>query len=198
MKIRILLPVLMLLGTLTTLLVGCKDKAEPCFLIIECDDAVAKKSVEVDLIGATASDKPLWEAYKISKYWNPEDKQRASATDKITRKFGGVDQPRRYVLSLKDPAVKENWTKWMGRGVTELFVVANLRPGYEVTDEIGNADVRRKNIPLKPKVLKEMYPNAKGFRIFVQDASIRIDPLDKIPKEPKESKESADAKDAKK
>src|SRR6185295_5811146 len=141
----------------------------------------AKKSVEVDLIGATASDKPVWEAYKISKYWDPEDKQRASATDKVTRKFGGTDQPRRHILSLKDLVVKENWAKWMGRGVTELFVIANLRPGYQIPDETGNADPRRKSIPLKPKVLKELYPDAKAFRIFVQDASIRIDPLDKIP-----------------
>jgi hypothetical protein len=183
MKFRMLLTVLILLGATATLLVGCKDSAQSYVLVVECDDAVSKKSVEVDLIGVTPGDKSEWEAYSVTKYWEPDDKKRGSATDKVSRKFGGADQPRRHVLSLKNPDVKKTWSEWMSRGVTEVIVIANLRPGYAIKDEPGNADPRRKNIPLKPKVLKELYPDAKGFRIFVQDASVRIDPLDKVPKD---------------
>jgi hypothetical protein len=180
MKIRIFLPLFILLSTAAMLLVGCADKAQPYFLIIECDDAVARRAVEVDLVGVTALEKPEWEAYSITKYWEPEDKKRGSAGDKMTREFG-TGHPRRYVLSLKDPDVKQVWMAWMGRGVTDLIVIAHLKS--VTTDEKGNADPRRKTLPLKVKIVKELYPKAKAFRIFVQDGSVRIDPLDEIPKE---------------
>lgn len=181
MKNRILLSLFVLLGGTAMLMVGCTDKVQPYLLVVECDDAIAKRSVEVDLLGVTALEKPEWEAYSVSKYWEPDDKKRASAVDKVIKEFG-PGHPRRYVLSLKDPAVKQIWSAWMGRGVTDLIVIAHLK---SVTgDERGNADPRRKTLPLKLKLVKELYPKAKGFRIFVQDGSVRIDPLDEIPKDP--------------
>jgi hypothetical protein len=159
---------------------GCKDEAKPYTLVVECDNDIARKSVDVDLIGVTALDKPEWEAYSINKYWQGDDARRKQGGDKLTLQFG-IGHTNRYVLNLKDPAVKQRWQSWMGRRVTDLIVIAHLRG--VTTDARGNEDPRRKTLPLKSKAIKEIYPDAKAFRILVQDSGVRIDPLDAVPKD---------------
>ena len=162
------------------ILVGCGDKAKTFTLVIECDDAISKRSVEVDLIGVNPSNKDQVLSYPVTAYWDPNDKQRASQSDRVIKNFG-PGLPRRYVMNLKDPEVKKIWAKWISRGVTDVIIIANLKT--VITDVAGIADPRRKLIPRKSKEIKENYPDAKGFRIFIQDASVSIDPLHEIPKE---------------
>ncbi len=181
MKKRFLLPVFSLLAVVSFALVGCGDKAESYALVIECDDAVAKRSVEVDIIGVNPSKKGEVLACSVNDYWKPDDKTRAGLGDRsVTKKFG-ADHPRRYVMSLKDPDVKKLWADWRSRGVSDIIIIANLKP--VTNDAPGVTDPRRKLIPLKAKVIKEDYPDAKAFRVFVQEASVSIDPLNEIPKD---------------
>jgi hypothetical protein len=153
---------------------GCGDSVKSYNLVVECDDAVANKSVTVDLIGATDLEKPEWESYSINKYWQPSDKKRGAA-QKETVLFG-PGKPKSYTFRLADPQWKSKWKQWQARRVTHLVVIADL--SHITEDAMGNADPRRKTIPLN----KKSWPGVSSFRIRVQDGGIGIDPLEQKPK----------------
>lgn len=153
---------------------GCGDKPQSYHLLLECDDVVAKKSVRVDLIPVSQIDLSGWEAVQLSKYWQPQNTKR-SGTEKITRNFG-FGQPRSYVLRISDPDIKDKWRDWLRRGVTHLVVLADLDSVTE--DAPGNADPRRKIIPLN----KKSWPDTSAIRILVQDGGIRVERVEKLPK----------------
>jgi hypothetical protein len=165
--------IVLLLG-FSLLLNGCGDKTQTYNILLECDDVVAKKSVRVDLIPVSKIDLPEWEAYPVSKYWQPQNTKRAGA-DKITKNFG-LGQPKSYVLKLSDPEIKAKWRDWLNRRVSHLVVIADLD---SVTDDAaGSADPRRKIIPLN----KKSWPDTSTLRILVQDGGVRVDGLEKLPK----------------
>ncbi len=153
---------------------GCGDKPQTYNLLLECDDVVAKKSVRVDIIPVSKIDLPEWEAYPVSKYWQPQNPKRAGA-EKLTKNFG-FGQPKSYVLKSSDPEIKTKWKDWMNRHVSHLVVIADLDSVSD--DAAGNADPRRKIIPLN----KKSWPDTSTLRILVQDGGIRVDPLEKLPK----------------
>jgi len=153
---------------------GCGDKTQTYNILLECDDVVAKKSVRVDLIPVSKIDLAEWEAYPVSKYWQPQNPKRAGA-EKITKNFG-FGQPKSYVLKASDPDIKAKWKDWLNRRVTHIVVIADLD---SVTDDAaGAADARRKIIPLNAK----SWPDTSTLRILVQDGGIRVDALEKLPK----------------
>jgi hypothetical protein len=128
----------------------------------------------VDLIPVTQFELPEWEGYSINKYWQPQDRKRGSV-EKITKNFG-FGQTNSYVLKMSDPEMKAKWKSWLNRRVSHLVVVADLDSVTE--DAPGNADPRRKIIPLNKKSL----PDTSAIRILVQDGGVRFEPLEKLPK----------------
>ena len=150
-----------LLLAIALIVVGCfgGSKIKPKawnFTIVKTNTPA---SIEVDLIGITAEEKPEWEGYSIDKYWTPGDQKRADATEKWTR---SLEMGKYESLDSKDP----QWKKWFGRGVTHLLIIARL-PG---THPPGPADPRRKIISLDKGEWKgntlEFEVRATGIRIL--------------------------------
>lgn len=165
----------MLMAAGVVVLAGCGDKARPYHLLLECDEVVAKNSVRVDLVPVSQFELQDMEGYSVSKWWDPQDRKRASMADKITKNFG-IGQPRSYLIKTSDPEIKAKWRDWLNRRVTHVIVLADL-PG--VTQDLpGNADPRRKIIPLNKKSL----PDTSAIRVLIQAGGVRIDPLEKLPK----------------
>ena len=75
-------------------------------------------SIEMDVIGVTASDQKYYEAVGWDDYWKPDSQIRRDAP-KLT-KFLQKGQP--WVVSSKDAA----WVQWTKRGSIELLLVARL------------------------------------------------------------------------
>jgi len=101
----------------------------------------AEASIEVDVIGVTEDEKPLWENYNLDKYWSPGDPRRKrAAEDKITTSF---QSGKVFTIEKKDP----QWNLWFEKGVTELVVIAFLPGKFEP----GSADMRRRFLPLDRK-----------------------------------------------
>ena len=93
-------------------------------------------SVEVDLVGATASDLPDWKAYSMNKYWQPGDPMRRDA-EKVTLRIDGKETKQ---FAPNDPI----WDKWFARQATYLVVLAHLPGDFQD----GPTDPRRKIVPL--------------------------------------------------
>src|SRR5688572_19112003 len=106
----------LLVGAGMVALSGCGDRVQTYHLLLECDDAVAKKSVRVDLVPVSQFQLSELEGYPMSEYWKPGDKKRA-AMEKITKNFG-IGQPRSYLLKSTDPEIKAKWKDWLTRRVT--------------------------------------------------------------------------------
>jgi len=101
----------------------------------------ADASIEVDVIGVTEDEKPLWESYNLDKYWSPGDPRRKrAAEDKKTTIF---EKGNVFTVDKKDP----QWDRWLKQGVTELVIIAFLPGKFEP----GAADMRRRFLPLDRK-----------------------------------------------
>lgn len=74
-------------------------------------------SIEVDLIGVTENEKQFYEGLTMDNYW-PNSPVRRDA-DKLSQILK-TKEP--WVITRDDP----HWAEWKKRGVTTLFVVANL------------------------------------------------------------------------
>ena len=124
-----------LLTSVVFLISGCATLPKPVAWNISIDKTTPA-SIEVDLIGITASEIPAWESMNVDKYLAPGSQLRKDA-DKITVNLKMGPQ---LVLSNTDP----KWSGWLNRGVDHLLIIANL-PGQW---QAGAADFRRKIIPL--------------------------------------------------
>ncbi|HUS92322.1 MAG TPA: hypothetical protein VM389_08620 [Phycisphaerae bacterium] len=106
------------------------------------DKMGALQSIEVDLVAVNETQYQQWEQMKVSDYWEPTNRVRASAP-KIVMKFG-QGQPKEQVLSAKD----DIWRKWLDENKANyLFVIAHL--WWITEDSPGNADPRREILPLE-------------------------------------------------
>jgi hypothetical protein len=96
---------------------GCKSTPKP--KPVAWNLSITKKtpaSIEVDLIGVTENEKQFYQSLTMENYW-PNSAVRRDA-DKLTQIL--TNDP--WVVSRNDPI----WAEWKKRGVTTLFVVANL------------------------------------------------------------------------
>ena len=148
----------MMAGVLAAvLLAGCGTPGpKPWNLSI---NKTTSASIQVDLIGVTETERPYWEGYNLDQYWTDGDLRRKNA------------QPLTQILKLGQPWVvpttDPKWKEWLGRGDTQLLIIANL-PGHF---DAGPADPRRLFVPLKP-VWK---PETKDtLEIEVQDTLIKV------------------------
>jgi hypothetical protein len=143
---------------------GCGDKAKSYTIELEADASLAQKSVLVDVIGATPYDAPVWEAVDIDQYWQPGSAKRAGA-EKVTKPFG-PNHATTYRLGTGDVP----WKEWMARGVNHLVVIADI-PGL-AGGPPGNANPRRKILPLSPK---HWAKGTSSLKLRLQVDGIRVD-----------------------
>jgi hypothetical protein len=149
--------------TLGTMVVAVALLAVGCASIQRWNVIVNKTtpaSIEVDLIGVALLEKPAWEGYSIDKYFTRGDPRRKNA-DRLTQTLQ-IGQP--WVVSMDDP----KWSAWLGRGATELLVIANLPGRFEP----GSADPRRVFVPLNKKAWRPRIKNA--LDIEVQESVILV------------------------
>ena len=115
-------------------------------------------TIEVDLIGINALDRPAWEGYDIDKYWSPGDQRRENA-DKVTVH---LQTGTPWTLSREDP----RWQRWLDRGATQLLLIANL-PGHFS----GPLDPRRNFLSLDKKAWKA---KDATLQIEVEDTMVHV------------------------
>lgn len=116
-------------------------------------------SIEVDLIGVNAMERPAWEGYDMDRYWTSGDLRRANA-DKLSMNLPSGS-------SWTVPRDNPKWQQWLQRGATHLLLIANL-PGQFTP---GPADPRRVFIPLD----KNSWDADGGtLQIEVQDNLVRV------------------------
>ncbi len=107
----------------------------------------AVPSIEVNLVGVNNVEFPKWNTKSMTEYWEPDDPLR---TGTVNRGFAyvmtfGEEQPVRQVLSRRHPV----WSQWAANGAENLFVLVNYP--RVAKDQAGNADPRRKILPLERK-----------------------------------------------
>lgn len=115
-------------------------------------------TIEVDLVGVKDREKPQLESYAIDKYWSPDDPVRKDA-DKLA---SDVTTNEVWTVTRKDP----KWDLWLNRGVTGLFIIANLPGSFE-----GSPDPRREYLPLAKK---HWDAKKRTLEIEVQNSRILI------------------------
>lgn len=126
------------------LLTGCKG-VRPYTIVVETDPSFTTQRVLVDLVGVNASQRSQLEMKSVTEYWGDADPLRTSLSKK-TLEFskGGEKQ----TLEEKD----ELYGKWIKeRGVSEVFVIADLPGMGKPQDAVGEADPRRRILPLNSK-----------------------------------------------
>lgn len=106
--------------TLALVIAGCastpKINAVPWTLSIT---EKTSASIEMDVIGVTATDQKYFEGMSWEDYWKPDSQIRRDARPQS--KFLKQGEP--WVISAKD---KEVWDQWLKHGVVELLLVARL------------------------------------------------------------------------
>lgn len=118
-------------------------------------------SIEVDLIGVSPLEKPMFQGKSIDDYWLPGDPLRKGLVEGRDRLSVQLKLDEPWVLDRKNKI----WKTWIkSRGVNELLLIANL-PG---TFQGGPADPRRLFVPLS---------EWKGNTIKIEVREAQIVPL---------------------
>ncbi|HEX4263451.1 MAG TPA: hypothetical protein VH597_03855 [Verrucomicrobiae bacterium] len=97
---------------------GCKSAPKP----VPWNVSITKTtpaSIEVDLVGVTESEKHFIDGLSMDSYW-PNSPVRRDAEKNMMTKILKTNEP--WLITRDDP----HWEKWTKRGVTTLYVVANL------------------------------------------------------------------------
>jgi len=90
-------------------------------------------AIEVDLVGVTEREKPRLAAYSIDKYWSPGDVERESFnTASMTNRLTSPPNTTEWVIDRK--TAQAQWKAWLRRGVTGVFVIANLPGNFDAPD----------------------------------------------------------------
>jgi len=126
-------------------LTGCKSGPTPFNVAVEMDSSFTGQRVPVDLVGVNASQRRQWEEKSVTEYWGDADPMRASAR-KQTMEFTKAGETRKLGA---DDAV---WKRWIEEGGAEdVFVIADLPGMGKPNDARGDADPRRRILPLNPQ-----------------------------------------------
>ncbi len=120
---------------------------------------VTPASIELDLVGISAADKPYWQNnIKVDDYWKNGSVRKGAK--KVTTSF---ESGKTWELKSTDPI----WDTWFGYGATELMIIANL-PGKH---ENGPFDRRRIFLPLKEGAYAA---KDKTIRVEVQEEFLHV------------------------
>ena len=122
------------------------------------DEGLANMSVEVNVVGITELEKPIWEQLRIDEYW--ESKLYKDAKKEVF-KFGHA-QPSSQRLIKKNPI----WKTWLSSGVNHLFVVGDI-PGVTSTN-FGSGDPRALILPLAKSCWK-----GKTIEVEIDSSQVR-------------------------
>jgi len=122
------------------LFTGCAGLKE---VQISSSPAMRNASIQVDVVGSTASNRGTVEGVPVSKYFQSGNAIRQGLQAKAMR-FGS-DQPPTQSITSDDPI----WRGWISSKAVSIIVMADV-PG--VFDDLpGEADPRRKILPLSGK-----------------------------------------------
>lgn len=132
---------------------------------------LAKKSVEVHLIGITPSELAEWKDYSVTKYFQPSDpKRQAAVNDKyacVMKFVEGSANPQTFVSNT------DVWKNWDRRNAKYFVVMADI-PGFtDKDDKPGDLDPRRKILPLDASQWEWAYWGAKTIVIDVDAGGLR-------------------------
>lgn len=102
-------------------------------------------ALQVDLVGINDAEYLEWSNRRLSEFWAVDDPQRTTAERKgyASVMTFGEGQPTREVLFRRNVV----WNDWEAKGARNLFVLVNY-PRGKVEDKEGDADMRRKILPL--------------------------------------------------
>ena len=118
----------------------------------------------MDLVGANAGTLPRWESYSMSKYWQSSGPMRSGA-EKLVFDFSS-GKPTTQSLAITNAL----WALWKAKGVSHLFVLADLSGGP--TDKPGVADARRQILALG----KCTWPSGtKKLMVVVKQSGLEIE-----------------------
>lgn len=121
---------------------GCKSGARPYDVSIQMDASFDAPHVPVDIVGVNVNQQRQWEDKSVTDYWGDADPLRMSARKK-TLEFSKAGEVQK--LKKDDPI----WAKWLEQGgVGELFVIADIPGMGKPNDAPGDADPRRRILPL--------------------------------------------------
>jgi hypothetical protein len=131
--------------TVAFILTGCKSGPVPFDVSIQMDSSFSGQTVPVDLVGVNSNQRRQWEEKSVTDYWGDADPLRASA--------------RKKTLEFTEPGSTKNltadddiWTRWIAEGgAGDLFVIADIPGMGKPNDAPGDADPRRRILPLNAK-----------------------------------------------
>jgi hypothetical protein len=157
-----LLPVLLFVAA------GCVSnkpgKPQAHAITVVMDSSLQGQRVLVDLVGVNPSQKRQWEEKSMTDYWGSADALRSS-TRKMTFEFSSPDKPQG--ISAKDPI----WKEWLGAGATEVLVLADIPNLGRRDDKAGDADARRRVLPLDPK---RWAKKTKELRVVLKTGGLEV------------------------
>jgi hypothetical protein len=147
---------------------GCSStkpgRAKAHTISVALDPSLQGQRVLVDLIPVNPSQKRQWEEKSVTEYFGASDPLRASAR-KMTIELSEPDKPQ--VLNRKD----KMWQEWLSIGATEVFVLADLPNMGRGDDKPGEADARRRILPLDPKRWES---GTKELRVLVKRGGLEV------------------------
>lgn len=124
---------------------GCKSGARPYDVSIQMDASFNAPHVPVDIVGVNANQERQWADKSVTDYWGDADPLRMSA-HKETLEFSKAGETQK--LKKDDPI----WKKWIEEGgASELFVITDIPGMGKPNDATGDADPRRRILPLNSK-----------------------------------------------
>lgn len=115
------------------------DKLQP-EIIVEVAEEYQYASIQVDIIGISQAEYPIWANKPVSEYFNPSDRTRTRAIKKTMTFYASDNAPK--ALSNHDIL----WDQWAPRDIAYLVVLADI-PGKHI-DQHGSLDQRRLFLPL--------------------------------------------------
>ncbi len=164
--------VLGLMAAIAALGQGCTSKPEMAErnVIVTLDDSLARATaVEVNLIGANATDFTRLSSIPVDEYWRSAAAGRAMG-NRYVMKLSGNDRTK--TLMKNDPI----WQKWRADGAMHLFAIAFV-PGLTGSGE-GDRDPRRAILPLDKNRWKEL----NDIRIVVSQSGLNVPTQPEPPK----------------
>ena len=131
-------------------------------VMVTLDDSLARATaVEVNLIGANATEYARLTNRPVEDYWRDVATERAPA-DRFIMKLSGSDRSR--TLSKADPV----WQKWREKGAMHLFIIAFI-PGINASG-VGDTDPRRVILPLD----KNRWKDLVDIRVIVSQSGLSV------------------------